>query len=364
MISEYPLKSLYFYLTEGCNLCCRHCWINPKYQSQNKIFPSLDIGLFHSIIEQAKPLGLSAVKLTGGEPLLHPDISEILDTVRCNDLNLAVETNGTLCTRELAQKIASCKSPIVSVSLDGSDAGTHEWVRGVEGCFEAALEGIRNLVAVGFRPQIIMTIMKNNVHQMESVIRLAESLGAGSVKYNIVQPIGRGEALHEKTETLDIEELVEIGRWVENKLSRSTDLYVTYSHPMAFKPFGKMLGNDRRDGCKSCNIYNILGVLSDGSYALCGIGVTIPELIFGHADKDSLEEVWTNTTILNDIRRGLPEQLEGICSDCVLKRSCLGHCLAMNYETGNSLWTPFWYCDMARKAGLFPDSRSHSSLLS
>ncbi|TFH62067.1 MAG: radical SAM protein, partial [Gemmatimonadales bacterium] len=164
----YPLNQLYFYLTEGCNLRCRHCWIVPRYQADNHPYSLLNLDLFRSIIEQAKPVGLTAVKLTGGEPLLHPQILEILEIIRNEDLRLTVETNGVLCTPELAREMASCKSPFVSVSLDGSDPETHEWVRRVPGCFEASLKGIRNLVEAGSSPQIIMAIMHRNKDQMEA----------------------------------------------------------------------------------------------------------------------------------------------------------------------------------------------------
>ncbi|MEE9418755.1 MAG: radical SAM protein [Desulfatiglandaceae bacterium] len=214
------LNQIYFYLTEGCNLKCRHCWIAPKYQSSDKSFPSLDPDLFRSIIRQAKPLGLLGVKLTGGEPLLHPRVRDLLEVVRSEELRLTVETNGILCTPELAEKMkATSENPFVSVSIDGADAETHEWVRGVEGCFEATLEGVRNLVNAGFRPQIIMAVMNRNKEQMEPVVRLAEQLGAGSVKFNLVQPTARGEKMHEALATLTIEELVELGRWVENVIS-------------------------------------------------------------------------------------------------------------------------------------------------
>ncbi len=179
----YPLNQIYFYLTEGCNLRCRHCWIAPKYQSKKASYPALDLDLFKSIIEQARPLGLTGVKLTGGEPLLHPEINEILEHIQTVDLRLTVETNGVLCTAELAEKMAACKGPFVSVSLDGTDSVTHEWVRGVEGCFDEAIDGLRNLVNAGFRPQLIMTIMRHNKDQVASVVRLAERLGAGSVKF-------------------------------------------------------------------------------------------------------------------------------------------------------------------------------------
>ena len=95
---SYPLRQLYFYLTEGCNLKCRHCWISPKYQAPDKPASGLDVELFRDIIKQAKPLGLDGVKFTGGEPLMHPAIFELLDVVRTEELRLIVETNGVLCT--------------------------------------------------------------------------------------------------------------------------------------------------------------------------------------------------------------------------------------------------------------------------
>ena len=352
----YPLNQIYFYLTEGCNLRCRHCWIAPKYQSEGNSYPALDLDLFKSIIEQAKPLGLTGVKLTGGEPLLHPQIHEILELIRFENLNLNVETNGVLCTRDLASKMGACRNAFVSVSLDGSDAETHEWVRRVEGSFEAALKGVQNLVEVGFRPQLIMTIMRRNKDQMEPLIRLAEALGAGSVKFNTVEPTARGEKMHECGETLSIEELLSLGRWIENTLSTSTSLKLYYSHPMAFSPLGKMFG-ENGDGCGVCGILSIIGVLANGSYALCGIGETLPELVFGHAGADLLENIWNNTHLLKELREGMAWRVEGICGDCLMKGICLGSCVAQNYYRSKSFWAPHWYCEDAHKRGLFPETR-------
>jgi SynChlorMet cassette radical SAM/SPASM protein ScmF len=352
----YSINRIYFYLTEGCNLRCRHCWIAPKYQNGSDCYPSLAVGLFQSIIEQARPLGLSGVKLTGGEPLLHPRIGEILEIVRREELRLTVETNGVLCTPELVSKIASCKNPFVSVSLDGADAETHEWVRGVPGCFEAALEGTRVLVQAGFKPQVIMSLMRRNKDQMEAVVRLAERLGAGSVKFNMVQPTARGEQMQEAGETLTVEELIEIGQWVEDSLSASTPLRIIYSHPVAFRPLGKIFGGNGA-GWGSCGVLGILGVLADGSYALCGIGSTVPELVFGHAATDRMEDVWNTTPVLLELREGLPGRLEGICADCLMKGRCLGSCIAQNYYSSQSLWAPFWYCQEAHRRGLFPLTR-------
>jgi SynChlorMet cassette radical SAM/SPASM protein ScmF len=351
-----PLNAIYFYLTEGCNLRCRHCWIEPPHQSGRRQYPALDLELFRRILQQAKPLGLKSVKLTGGEPLMHPHIGEILNILWEEKIRFNVETNGVLCTPELARDLVRSGMFHISVSLDGADAETHEWVRGVRGCFDAAVAGIRNLVAAGIRPQVIMTLMRRNIGQVEELVRLAESLGASSVKFNIVQPTARGVKMHEAGETVSIRELVQIGEWVEKELSARTGLALLYAHPAAFRPLGRMYGRDG-SGCSACGIRGILGVLGDGSYALCGIGETVPEMVFGHASKESLADVWKSNPVLLEIREGLPRSLKGVCGDCVMKNICLGSCIAQNYYRSQDLWAPFWYCEEAQRLGLFPESR-------
>ncbi|MBM4284637.1 MAG: SynChlorMet cassette radical SAM/SPASM protein ScmF [Deltaproteobacteria bacterium] len=356
---EHPLTQLYFFLTGGCNLRCRHCWIAPHYQETPRPEHSLDFELLQRIIRQAKPLGLSAVKLTGGEPLLHPRIRDILSFLRAENLGLMLETNAVLVTPELARLIAAFPELLVSVSLDSHRAEVHEWVRGREGCFADTLTGIRRLVEAGVTPQIIMTLMRRNRDDVEAIIPFARNLGAVMVKYNIVQPQSRGEHLYETDEALTIPEIVELGRWVELELSRRAPLHLYFHQPPAFQPLSRMI--HRGDlSCNACGILNILGVLPDGSWALCGLSEDVPELIFGHAAADPVEEVWRDTPLLRELRRGLPHRLEGVCGDCLQKTICLGSCIAHNYTRTRSLWAPFWFCREAEAAGLFPASRRRS----
>lgn len=301
-------------------------------------------------------MGVIGIKLTGGEPLLHPRIEEILNIVEAQRISLSIETNGILCAPGLSDKIARCKDAFVSVSLDGTNAETHDWVRGVPGSFEKALAGIRNLVAAGLKPQIIMTVLNKNRDQIEQMAKLAASLGAGSVKLNVLQPTERAEILIRGGMAPDIRELLELGKWVEKTLSETARLPVFFHQPPAFRPLGKMFGTDG-DGCSSCGILNIIGVLANGSYALCGIGETVPEMIFADAASVSLRDAWERTPLLLEIRGGLPDRLEGICGDCLMRAGCLGSCLAQNYYRSRNLWAPFWYCEEARRLGFFPISR-------
>jgi radical SAM protein with 4Fe4S-binding SPASM domain len=101
----------------------------------------------------------------------------------------------------------------------------------------------------------------------------------------------------------------------------------------------------------------ILGVIASGHYALCGIGEQVPDLVFGEVGKDLLEEVWRENAILKALREGLPERLEGVCGRCLMKQRCLGSCVAQNYYSKGSLWAPYWFCEQAEEASLFPTSR-------
>jgi len=351
---NYSLNQLYFYLTQGCNLACCHCWLEPGFEGKGKHYPVLDVKFFEQAVKEAKPLGLSSVKLTGGEPLMHPEFLDILEIIKRENIALNIETNGILCTPEIAWEIA--KSPVqsVSVSIDGADSKTHDKIRGVAGAFEKSCNAVKNLAACNIHPQIIMSLMNSNIHQIEQVIRLGGTLGTSSIKFNVVQPIARGEKLAKTGKTISIEKIINTGRHVETELAKQTRLPLIFDYPMAFRPLSCIFGGN---GCYICGISGILGIIPDGSYALCGIGQHIPELIFGKVGKDSLEDIWENNKILISLRKGLPEKLEGVCGQCLMKYKCLGSCIAQNYYSSKSLWGSFWFCEQAYKSGLFPKSR-------
>jgi SynChlorMet cassette radical SAM/SPASM protein ScmF len=227
-------------------------------------------------------------------------------------------------------------------------------VRGVPGAFEAARQAVHNLVAAGTRPQVIFTVMRSNAGQVDAMVRMVEELGAASLKFNVVQPTARGEKLHKDQETLNIADLIALGRHVEQELAPKTKLKLFIHYPQAFTPLHRIASGD---GCSACGIFGILGVIAGGHYALCGIGEQVPDLVFGEVGKDLLEEVWRENAILKALREGLPERLEGVCGRCLMKQRCMGSCVAQNYYRKGSLWAPNWFCEQAEEAGLFPTLR-------
>jgi radical SAM protein with 4Fe4S-binding SPASM domain len=105
---------------------------------------------------------------------------------------VALATNGTLVTKQMARKILECGVRRVSISLDGADASTHDAFRGMPGAFDAALCGFRNLRELGMSLQINMTIARHNAHQLPAVLELAKEIGADALHTFLLVPVGCG----------------------------------------------------------------------------------------------------------------------------------------------------------------------------
>ena len=349
------LHELYVYATNGCNCACRHCWIIPEDSGKaGRPIHFIKPEIFEAVVEEAKPMGLSSVKWTGGEPTIHPQFDALLRIQKQHGLSGRIETNGMRVTQELASLLRECDVTAVSVSLDGGTAATHDAVRNVSGGFKQTLTGIENLVSSGYRPEVIMSLMRANIGELEVLLDLAAEIGAGAVKLNIVQPTLRGAALYAENDALSIWEILQLNQRLQDQLQPRYQLPISLDVPMAFRPLGSLAG-DRRLG--SCGILGIIGLLADGHYALCGVGEHVPELVYGRAGIGHLAEIWQTHPLLQELREGLPNRLEGVCGDCLMKKVCLGSCVAMNYQQGQGLLAPYWFCARAYEEGLFPASR-------
>ncbi len=358
MPAEVPaLKMFYLYLSAGCNLHCRHCWITPSFvNGEPAAAECMDVGLLKQAVAEARPMGLTAAKLTGGEPMLHPRFREIADFLAGEGLDLAMETNGTLVNREIAVHLHDrVRMKRIAVSLDSPDPGFHDRFRGKRGAHEATVEGIRHLVAAGFRPQVIMSVYRENEAQMEGLIDLAMQLGAGSVKFNPVTHSGRGEEIHRQGLGLDFDGLLALVRRIRGELQDRYPIHLGIMVPPAMATVKELLRYGGEGA--GCRVRHILGLLGTGEMALCGIGRNIQELCFGRLGVDSLREVWMNHPVLVRMRKDLAGPFPGVCGDCLHAGRCMTHCLAMNYEANGRLVSPSPMCAEAERRGVFPPTR-------
>ena len=355
-----PLRAFYLYLSTGCNLKCRHCWITPTFvRGAPSPGDVIDGALLREAVEEAKPMGLSSAKLTGGEPMLHPRFMEIADMLTRMGLKLNMETNGTLLTEASARRLKEeTNVKFISVSLDGADAKTHDAFRGVPGAFDAALGGLGHLVGAGYENvQVIMCVHRGNRNQVDDLVTLAARRGAHTVKINPATKGGRGTAMHERGEALDLDQLLTLARYVHGPLQRTSPVRVIMNMPPALTSLPEIVRKKGRTG--ACGVRGILGILGTGHMALCGIGRTIPDLVYGRLGEDSVREIWLRHPRVLELRRDLgdPGAFTGLCRECIHLRRCRTGCVAQNYLEGGRLVRPDRICEEAESRGIFPSTR-------
>lgn len=350
------LRAIYLYMTTGCNLCCKHCWITPTFVDG---IPSagdcIDLNLLKTTIRQAKTLGLAAVKLTGGEPMIHPQFKEIAELIFSEELASDMETNGTCIDADMAKFIKDKTSiNFISVSLDSVNPASHDKFRGVKGAFDKAVAGIKHLVKVGYAPQVIMCPHRGNIDEIDEMVEFATSIGAGSLKFNPVTNAGRGSNMHDNGEALDYDETIKLMRYVHGDLQKKSKIKLFLGAPLAMLTVDSIL-HDHGKGM--CNVRHIMGILGTNHMALCGVGRNIPELCYGELGIDDLRETWINHPLLAEIRRKLDGDYPGICGDCIHAYRCRTGCLAMNYMKDGELFAPSVLCEEADRRGEFPATR-------
>src|SRR5579884_4115272 len=182
-------RLIFWELTKGCNLRCIHCRASATELSSPQ---DLSTKKAREIIDQIAAAANPILVLSGGEPLYRSDIFELARYATDKGLRVALATNGTLVTKQVAQMIVDAGVKRVAISLDGADALTHDTFRGIPGAFEAAIYGFRNLKALGMQVQINTTIARHNVKQLPKVFELARNLGADALHTFLLVPVGCG----------------------------------------------------------------------------------------------------------------------------------------------------------------------------
>ena len=315
----------------------------------------MELKLLTGILEQSRNLGMRSLKITGGEPLLYDSFMGLLEFLKKKGwgLFLYMETNGTMIDKKMAQALKQAGMKFVSVSIDGDNPDTHDKMRGIKGTFEKAIKAVESMVGQGMPVQIIASVYRRNLGELENIAKIAEGLKAESVKANIITSMGRANFMDGNKELLSIEEMLELNKKIEGEYRKRFKLRFCSSLPVAFRSFKRML--EEKTGF--CRVKGLLGILATGKVSICGIGEEIAELILGDARKDSIKDIWQKNPVLWRIRNDIPSKLEGICKACLFKNYCLGHCIAKNYYSTGKFTSPFWICQEAFEKQLFPRGR-------
>jgi radical SAM protein with 4Fe4S-binding SPASM domain len=208
----HPWPRLVFWeTTAACNLVCSHC---RRTDVADEVSPDeLSREEAEALIDELSAWGRTILVLSGGEPLMRPDILHLTSYAKTRGLIVALATNGTLIDQDLAKRIGECGVNRVSISLDGADEATHDAFRRLPGSFRSALAGAQALRAEGVPLQINVTVAKHNADQMDEMVSLAKELGAVALHLFLLVPVGCGMEIAEE-QTLQADAYEETLNWL------------------------------------------------------------------------------------------------------------------------------------------------------
>lgn len=165
-----------FELTPGCNMRCDMCYIRLGKEEIEKKGGIRRSDYWLQQAEELKNLGTLFILLTGGEPLLHPDFSEIYTRLRENGFILTINTNGTLITEETAQMFKRLKPRRVNVTLYGASNETYRKLCHTPNGFDKCMQGLLLLKENNIDTKLNLSIVKENLHEYTQLLDIARSL--------------------------------------------------------------------------------------------------------------------------------------------------------------------------------------------
>lgn len=322
-------------VTHKCNYSCKHCGVGNSLGSDGDLTTQELFKLIDELVE-AK---VFSVCIFGGEPFCRKDIFKIIDYIHSKPVSLKLNTNATLITQEIANRLADYnKLKVITVSFDGDTPEIMDGMRG-KGAFVNARKGIENILATKrLKVLLSVTVTRFNFKRIREIAILGKKIGANGVRYNSVFFSGNASCNIEKImlspkehrEALDLVrgvyrefgdfisgsylQEVEIIEDLNNKKSEKSDSIIVYPCGAATK--------------KCC-------ITADGWVTPCEV---IWDVRAGNIREKRFLDIWKNSNIMKSFREPMTYSLKGHprCVGCRYKRLCYqGHRCNPYHYTGD-----------------------------
>ncbi len=343
-------------VTYACNLACQHCYLNaghikPELSSKEKIM----------MMERIASAGVPIIAFSGGEPLADPVIWDLIKIASDYGMYVAMATNATLITEEVADRLAKLGLNYAQVSIDSTRPEVHDAFRGRTGTWERAVKGIKRLKERGVMVELSTTLTRFTYRDIDAIIKLGEELGVDIVMHFNFVPTGRGSHYIHLDLTPDmrmevlsklIKRLAEGGKppamstapqlaALGLALGKEYGKYVVAGHfygvtlPEHFKDVAYFLG-----GCGAGRFY--MAVEPDGTVTPC---VFLPVKV-GNLREQRLEEIWDSSEVFKELRdRG--KYLDP-CKSCEYRDAC-GGCRARAFAYFGNYLAPDPGCPLYKE---------------
>lgn len=333
-------------LIRRCNLTCKHCYSI----SADRDFPGeLSTAEVFIVMDNLKAFGVPVLILSGGEPLLRPDIFEISARAKAMNFYVGLSTNGTLIDERNIDRIAAVGYDYVGISIDGLRT-THDRFRRLQGAFDASMQGIRLCHSNGIKVGIRFTMTQDNAHELPQLLDLMEAEEIDKFYLSHLNYAGRGN-VNRKHDTA-----LQTTRWAMDLLFDTCWRYVNEGKNKEF-----VTGNNDADGVyllhwvkqhfpqRLAHMHAKLtqwgGNASGVNIAnIDNLGNVHPDTFWWHYNlgnvrKRPFSEIWQDTS--DPLMAGLkakPRTLKGRCGACRYLDICGGNTRVRAYQLTGDPW--------------------------
>ncbi|MEN6463783.1 MAG: 12,18-didecarboxysiroheme deacetylase [Syntrophaceae bacterium] len=344
-------------VTRRCNLRCVHCYSssrNIEYTGE------LDTAEGKTLITDLAKFGSPVVLLSGGEPLIRPDIEDLARFAVDKGMRVVISTNGTLITEKNAAVFRDIGLSYAGISLDGIGA-THDKFRGEKGAFEAAVRGMRICREFGIKVGVRFTINKRNYREIAAIFDFIESEEIPRACFYHLVYSGRGSKLMKEDLTHE-----ETRKTVDLIMDRTRDLFqrgkqkeilTVDNHADGPYIYLRLLNEDP---ARAAEVLKLLK-MNKGNSTGVGIGCVSwdgevhadqfwRDHSFGNVRKRPFSEIWTDTS--NGLMAGLKDRkprLKGRCAACKWLDVCGGNFRARAEAATGDPWAPDPACYLTDK---------------
>ena len=312
----HELNYLFWECTTRCMLRCRHCGSDCSVQSREKDMPLQDfLRALDTIPETHRPKDFTVV-LTGGEPLLRPDLADAGREIRRRGFGWGMVTNGWLYDEAMHGTLMAAGMCSATVSLDGLEA-SHDWMRGIPGSYQRALRAIGLMAAdPRLNADVVTCVNQRNLAELPGIYQVLKDLGTKQWRLFTIIPIGR--AAHDPEMQLTDAQFVSLMEFIRARREEGGPMKVTFSCEGYLGKYEEKV-RDVRYFCHAG--INIASILIDGRICACP-NIDRDRFSQGNIYADNFYQVWEQRF---QPFRDRSWARTGQCAHCPVWRNCLGN---------------------------------------
>ncbi|MGZ7030676.1 MAG: radical SAM protein, partial [Thermoanaerobaculia bacterium] len=301
------------------------------------------------MIEDLANFNVPALLISGGEPLVRPDILDLADYATSLGVRVTFSTNGTLINQEKAARLKKIGVTYVGISIDGGEE-RHDRFRGREGAFKDAIRGIRNCRDAGIRVGIRFTVTQENVGELGEIFRIVEQEEIGRLcLYHLVYA-GRGAYLSGIDLTVDEKRKMmtrlmnQVETW--NEKGREVEVMTVDNHADAPFIYLRLQETNPARADQALDLIRNNGGNRSGIAIGCidSFGFVHPDQFTSHHTVGSIRErpfseIWRDPRVqLLEGLRTRKTLLQGRCATCRWLKVCNGNFRARAEAATGDYW--------------------------